>query len=65
MDINRVLGKLEEAQRQVERRIYEVTDKIEKMDHKIDSLLSLKWKIFGGIAIMAFLGPLVIELIRH
>lgn len=57
MDIDRVIGKLEEQGRHTEVRL-------NRIESKVDSLLQFKWRILGFAACAAFLATLAIEMAR-
>lgn len=55
MDLERAVGTLEEQGRWL-------AAKIDKMDAKLDDLLTLKWKIYGAAAVIAFLSSAAFQL---
>ena len=63
-DTERVLGRLEEFQKNSEKRFDEITDRFEKMDEKLDALNEFKWRMAGGAIVMGLALSGLIELIQ-
>lgn len=57
MLLDRLLGKLEEQGRHFEHRF-------NRLEVKVDELMSFRWKIYGFAALAAFLATAVIEIWR-
>ena len=57
MDIDRLLGRLEEQGKHFEARL-------NRVESKIDSLLVFKWRLLGFAACAAFIATLVVEMFR-
>lgn len=53
-DVERVLGALEEFKETTK-------DRLEKIEHKVDSIVHLKWKIAGGATVASFVLTTAIE----
>lgn len=58
MERERLIGKLEE-------RVEWIASRVEKMEAKIDQLLSFKWQIIGGSLALSFLATMLVELFRR
>ena len=57
MELQRLLGNLEE-------KVHQVSIKINTIDKKVDHLLAFKWQIIGGSVTLSFMVTLIFELLR-
>lgn len=58
MDEQRILGRLEEFQKNSEKRF----DQIEK---KLDTLNEFKWRLAGGVTVLSLLLTIIIEVLKE
>lgn len=54
----RLLGKLEESQRETRARL-------DKIDRKIDQLIEFKWRMAGGLLVVSAVATLLMEALKR